>query len=137
MLMEKEDINQSTFDVSYDENVKQSIKSAAEAGKAAAVAALVSTALMVLTFLVTATRMYGPIPAVSILSVLIRVVVAGFLFYYLNKFATMARSGINGNDPATIGQGISGLGSYFKLAGTLLLIAVAAITLRALAGGLS
>jgi hypothetical protein len=135
--MENEVISQSTYDVSYDENVKQSIKSAAEAGKAAAVAALISTALVVVAFLVTINRYYGPVPGGTILGLLIRVVVAGFLFYYLNKFATLARMGINGNDPATIRQGISSLGSYFKLAGIILIIGVAALTLRLLGSGLS
>jgi hypothetical protein len=135
--MENEQIDQSTSDVSYDENVKQAIRSAADAGKAAAVAALVSTALFVLSFLIMATRIYGPVQGSSILGVLIRVAISGALFYYLNRFATQSRMGIDGSDPATIRQGISSLASYFRLAGALLLIAAAGITLMALGSGLS
>ncbi len=60
----------------------------------------------------------------NLVSVIITLLIAIFLFYFLNQFAKTTKAGIDGNNPQQISQGLGSLSSYFKIIGVLLIICI-------------
>jgi len=134
--MENQDTNQSLFDLRFDENVKQNLRSAAVWGGIAAIISISGSALGLINYFVQAGkpktyRFEGfqemrtqASSSNSIVSVIITLLIAIFLFYFLNQFSKTTKAGIDGNNSQQISQGLGSLSSYFKIIGVLLIICI-------------
>src|SRR5260221_6308597 len=134
--MENQDTNQSLFDLRFDENVKQNLRTAATWGGIAAIISIIGSALGLINYFVQAGkpksyRFEGfqemrvqTNNSNNLVSVIITLLIAIFLFYFLNQFAKTTKAGIDGNNPQQISQGLGSLSSYFKIIGVLLIICI-------------
>ena len=134
--MENQDTNQSLFDLRFDENVKQNLRTAATWGGIAAIISIIGSALGLINYFVQAgkpkTYRFEGFQEMrvqtnnsnNLVSVIITLLIAIFLFYFLNQFAKTTKAGIDGNNPQQISQGLGSLSSYFKIIGVLLIICI-------------
>ena len=145
--MENTNTEKSLFDLSYDENLKQSIKSAAGVAGVAAFLSLAGAVLGVIAYFIQRQKIariesaYGDLGvrqasmAGGIVSIVIGLAISLLLFAFLSKFARNVKSGINSNNNMMINEGLGGLSSYFKTAGIIIIIVIA-IMILAIAAGL-
>ena len=146
--MENQDTNQSLFDLRFDENVKQNLRAAATWGGIAAVISIIGSALGLINYFVQAgkpkTNRFEGFQEMrvqtnnsnNIVSVIITLLIAIFLFYFLNQFAKTTKAGIDGNNPQQVSQGLGSLSSYFKIIGVLLIICIVIFGLAILVIGM-
>jgi small-conductance mechanosensitive channel len=147
--MENQDTNQSLFDLRFDENVKQNLRAAATWGGIAAIISIIGSALGLINYFVQAGKpktyrsegfqemRVQANNSNNIVSVIITLFIAIFLFYFLNQFAKTTKAGIDGNNPQQISQGLGSLSSYFKIIGVLLIICIVIFGLAILVIGMS
>jgi len=140
----------SLFSMNFDDNTKQQMKSAATVGGIAAIISIAGSALGLVGYIIQRTR---PAPVIlegfgnttiprsdNLVSTFISLVVAVVLFYFLNRFSTFVKKGIDGNISEHVTEGLGALANYFKTIGVLLIIALGLFTLAivvvALAAGM-
>jgi small-conductance mechanosensitive channel len=147
--MEYQNTNQSLFDLNFNENLKTQLRGAAVWGGIAAILALASTVIgLVRAFMEknnppAAYRIEGFGDATmkaqntgNIFSAVISLIVSIVLFYFLNRFATQTKTGLNGNNPELISNGLGGLSSYFITIGVIVILCLV-LLLLAVVGGLA
>ena len=125
--MENSTSDKSLFDLSFDENVKQSLKGAATWGGLAAIVSLIGSILGLVNYFVEKGKesRYGgnSLEEMQIqqaantggfVSVVITLIIGIILFYFLNKFSRSAKAGVDTNDHYLINEGLGSLSTYFK-----------------------
>ncbi|HQV59249.1 MAG: hypothetical protein IPQ25_04640 [Chitinophagaceae bacterium] len=145
--MENSTSDKSLFDLSFDENVKQSLKGAATWGGLAAIVSLIGSILGLVNYFVEKGKesRYGgnSLEEMQIqqaantggfVSVVITLIIGIILFYFLNKFSRSAKAGIDTNDHYLINEGLGSLSTYFKFIGVLLIIILVLFALGILIG---
>ena len=145
--MENSNSDKSLFDLSFDENVKQSLKGAATWGGLAAIVSLIGSILGLVNYFVEKGKesRYGgnSLEEMQIqqaantggfVSVVITLIIGIILFYFLNKFSRSAKAGIDTNDHYLINEGLGSLSTYFKFIGVLLIIILVLFALGILIG---
>ena len=145
--MENSTSDKSLFDLSFDENVKQSLKGAATWGGLAAIVSLIGSILGLVNYFVEKGKesRYGgnSLEEMQIqqaantggfVSVVITLIIGIILFYFLNKFSRSAKAGIDTNDHYLINEGLGSLSTYFKFIGVLLIIILVFFALGILIG---
>ena len=145
--MENSTSDKSLFDLSFDENVKQSLKGAATWGGLAAIVSLIGSILGLVNYFVEKGKesRYGgnSLEEMQIqqaantggfVSVVITLIIGIILFYFLNKFSRSAKAGIDTNDHYMINEGLGSLSTYFKFIGVLLIIILVLFALGILIG---
>ena len=133
--MENSTSDKSLFDLSFDENVKQSLKGAATWGGIAAIVSLIGSVLGLVNYFVEKGKesRYGgnsleemqiqqAANTGGLVSVVITLIIGIILFYFLNKFSRSAKAGVDTNDHYLINEGLGSLSTYFKFIGVLLII---------------
>jgi Na+/H+ antiporter NhaC len=144
--MENQNTNQSLFDLSFNENLKSQLKGAAVWGGIAAITALASSVLnMVKAFMdknnpQAEYRIEGfgdarmtTDSSGNIVSVVISLIISILLFYFLNRFSSLTKNGLNGNNQDMVSNGLGSLASYFITIGVLIII-ILVIFLLVMAG---
>lgn len=138
--MEYQNSNQSLFDLNFNENLKTQLKGTAVW---AGIAAIISLAGSILSlagiFLikkdpsanyrvegfenatVTAESSTGALIAGGVISFTITLL----LFYFLNRFSSLTKNGLNGNNQDMVSNGLGGLASYFITIGVIVIIFLA------------
>jgi hypothetical protein len=148
--MENQDTNKSLFDINFDDNVKRDMRGAANWGGIAAILSLTGAILSVVAHFVVRNRIasqyegfgeyqYRSQRADTLLYVLIALIIYGFMFYFLNRFAKLTKTGLDGNNPQLITDGLNNLANYFKVIGVIIIIILTLFFLGiliGLAGGL-
>ena len=145
--MENSTSDKSLFDLSFDENVKQSLKGAATWGGIAAIVSLIGSVLGLVNYFVEKGKesRYGgnSLEEMQIqqaantggfVSVVITLIIGIILFYFLNKFSRSAKAGVDTNDHYLINEGLGSLSTYFKFIGVLLIIILVLFALGILIG---
>jgi len=145
--MENSTSDKSLFDLSFDENVKQSLKGAATWGGLAAIVSLIGSILGLVNYFVEKGKesRYGgnSLEEMQIqqaantggfVSVVITLIIGIILFYFLNKFSRSAKAGVDTNDHYLINEGLGSLSTYFKFIGVLLIIILVLFALGILIG---
>ena len=145
--MENSTSDKSLFDLSFDENVKQSLKGAATWGGLAAIVSLIGSILGLVNYFVEKGKesRYGgnSLEEMQIqqaantggfVSVVITLIIGIILFYFLNKFSRSAKAGVDTNDHYLINEGLGSLSTYFKFIGVLLIIIFVLFALGILIG---
>ncbi|MBK9380036.1 MAG: hypothetical protein IPN39_01730 [Chitinophagaceae bacterium] len=145
--MENSTSDKSLFDLSFDENVKQSLKGAATWGGLAAIVSLIGSILGLVNYFVEKGKesRYGgnsleemqiqqAANTGGLVSVVITLIIGIILFYFLNKFSRSAKAGIDTNDHYLINEGLGSLSTYFKFIGVLLIIILVLFALGILIG---
>ena len=143
--MENQDTNKSLFDISFDEQVKQSLKGAAVWGGMAAIVSIIGSILGVVNYFIQkgkassydgfeGYRVQRTAEASGLVTVFITLIIGIILFVFLNKFSRKAKAGIEQNDQYLISEGLGSLSTYFKFVGVLLIIGIVIIGLAVLAG---
>ncbi|MBK8139799.1 MAG: hypothetical protein IPK57_01430 [Chitinophagaceae bacterium] len=145
--MENSTSDKSLFDLSFDENVKQSLKGAATWGGIAAIVSLIGSVLGLVNYFVEKGKesRYGgnsleemqiqqAANTGGLVSVVITLIIGIILFYFLNKFSRSAKAGVDTNDHYLINEGLGSLSTYFKFIGVLLIIILVLFALGILIG---
>ncbi|MEI9944830.1 MAG: hypothetical protein WDN26_11480 [Chitinophagaceae bacterium] len=134
----------SLFDLHIDENAKQSLKGTAVTAGIAAILSLIVSIVGVIKFFVDKSRTgyenFGETgrvqSATNLFSVIISLVITILLFYFLNRFSTYTKNGINASNAQSLNEGLGGLANYFKTMGILLIIVIILAFLAILVIGL-
>jgi small-conductance mechanosensitive channel len=143
--MENQDTNKSLFDINFDDNVKQDLRGAANWGGIAAIFSITGAALSVVAHFVVRNRIasqyegfgeyqYQSQQADTLLYSIIALIIYGFMFYFLNRFARLTKTGLEGNNPQLITEGLNNLASYFKVIGVIIIICLSLFFLVVLIG---
>lgn len=126
--------NQSNlFALRINENTKTQLRGAAVVAGVAAIFSLVGTILnVVMSFMnkgktVTRSEGFGESRMAvesggNIISTIIGLGISILLFYFLNKFASQTKTGLNGNNPELVSSGLGGLSSYFITFGIIMIL---------------
>lgn len=137
--MEYQDTNSSLFNLSLTDNVKTQLKGAALWAGIAAILSLVTTIInIVVQFMgggasarykstegfneavVVQAEMAG-----NIVSAVITLAITGLFFYFLYRFASLTKAGLNNNDQEMVNNGLGSLSAYFITIGIIFIIALA------------
>ena len=147
--MENQNTNRSLFDLSFNENAKTQLRGAAVWAGIAAIFSLVSAALSFISAIMgrtstrteykfegfNQTRMSAE-KSENIVSVVISLIITFLLFYFLNRFSSQTRAGLNSNNQQLVNNGLGNLSSYFVTIGILVIICLALfLFVIALSGG--
>lgn len=136
--MENQNTNKSLFDLSFNENAKTQLRGAAGWAGIAAIFSLVSTALSFIRAIMgrsstrteykfegfSQTKM-GVEKSENMVSIVISLIVTFLLFYFLNRFSSQAKAGLNSNNQQLVNNGLGNLSSYFVTIGILVIICLA------------
>lgn len=126
----------SVFDIQMDEPVKNQLKSLATWAGLAAIVSLVKGILGVIEFFATQNRVSSPYSEYGGTELRQQSLVSGFLmlalslaitiilFFFLNKFSRLSKSGLTLNDPYLVTEGSRNLATYFKVVGILAIIMI-------------
>jgi small-conductance mechanosensitive channel len=136
--MENQYTDQGLFGLSYNENLKTQLRSAAYWAGFAAILSLIGGILGLINYFV---EKFKPVKRVTIegfdepliraqtsdtniVSVVISLVLSIVFFYLLNRFSKQAIDGINGNNEELISSGLGSLSSYFIIFGVIMIIVI-------------
>lgn len=128
----------SLFDMQYDEQLKQQMKSAASMAGISAILSLVGSVLSFINYFVMQSRIRSTFSAEgfggiqyrdtssggNLFSAVLSLVLAIFMFYFLSQYARLSKAGLEGGDTFQIGDGLAKLSTYFKIIGVVLIIAL-------------
>lgn len=132
--MENQNTNQSLFGLKINENTKIQIKSAAAL---AGIAAILSLASSILKAIAAFTNKASQVeyrfegfdqPATevertsNIAGAIFTLAISILLFYFLNRFSTKTKNGLNTSNQQMFNHGLGGLSSYFVTIGILIII---------------
>ncbi|HEY6505460.1 MAG TPA: hypothetical protein VIZ28_15910 [Chitinophagaceae bacterium] len=144
--MDNLNINQSHDGLNFSENLKTQLNGAAVWGGIAAITALISAVLsMVSAFMkkndpVTEYQLEGFGGATmkagdgdSIFSVVISLIFSVLFFYFLNRFSTLTKTGLSGNNQEMVSNGLGNLSTYFIIIGVIIIL-ILIIVLVVMAG---
>jgi hypothetical protein len=137
--MENQYTNTSLFDLSITDNVKTQLKGAASWAGIAAILSLASTIIsIILQFAgagsspkIRSTEGFNETTVAQvqigalIVSSLISLGLTGLLFYFLYRFASLTKKGLDNNDQEMVSNGLGGLSSYFITMGVLFILGMA------------
>jgi len=69
----------------------------------------------------------------NIAAAIITLIISALLFYFLNRFASQTKTGLNANNTEIVNSGFGGLSAYFVTMGIILIICLALFLLGMLA----
>ena len=140
-----ENTDKSLFDLSFDENVKQQLKGAANWAGIAAIVSLIGSILGVVNYFIQQGRldkysvggyegvqMRQSAAAGGLVSLAITLAIGVILFVFLNKFSKKAKLGVQEGDQLLINEGLGSLSSYFKIIGVIIIIVIVLVFLGVL-----
>lgn len=139
--MEYQDTNSLSAGLRIDDSVKHSLRGAATTAGIAALIFIINTGLGIVSFFVDATRpkeeavelegfegmgqmegMENLGMGMGIFFLLISVIISVVIFYFLNRFSTLTKTGLNNNNQVEVSNGLRYISSYFKLMGILFIL---------------
>jgi hypothetical protein len=145
--MYNQNTNQSLFTLGINENTKVQLKGAAVLAGIVAILSLAGSVLsLIQTFIVrnktTIEYKYEgfnqPTVAVqrtgNIAGGVIMLIISILLFYFLNRFSSQTKLGLNASNQQLVNNGLGGLSSYFVTVGILLIICLVLVLLAVVAG---
>ena len=131
--------NQSLFNLRINDNLRTQLRGTAVVAGIAAILALTSATLRVVISFMNKdkspleSRYENLDPTVrtvnssgmNIVSAVITIGIALILFYFLNRFASKTKTGLNVNNGEIVNNGLGGLSGYFVTWGVILIIILA------------
>ena len=135
--MDNQNTNQSLFALHISDNTKMQLKGAAVLAGIAAILSLVNQIISFVMVIMNKNKVpveyrtegFSPTTSAekagSIVGGVITLIIGILLFYFLNKFSTQTKAGLNGNNQEVVNNGLSGLSAYFVTLGILLIIGLA------------
>jgi hypothetical protein len=132
--MDNPDTNPSLFSLRISENTKMQLRGAAVVAGVAAIFALTSSVLkLVMAFMnkdkTTVSNIEGFTQSKmsvekggNIGGAIFSLIISILLFYFLNKFSSQVKTGLNGNNQQLINNGLGGLSGYFITVGIFVII---------------
>ena len=136
--MDTQHTNQSLFNLPINDNLRTSLKNTAAVTGIAAILSLISSLLKVVAAFVNKnqtaiesryegfTQTTASVERTSnIAGAVITLVVSILLFYFLNRFASQTKTGLNANNTQTVNSGFGALSGYFVTMGIILIICMA------------
>ena len=136
--MENTSGNESLFDLSFDNNVKSSLRELAVWAGLAAIVSLVNAVLGLISYFVQMSKINSIVGdmgtssrmmAGGLVTPLISLGIGIALFIFLNKFSRLSKSGVDNNDTYLINEGLGNLATYFKFVGILIIILLVIVLL--------
>lgn len=133
-----ENTNPSTslFDFNIDENLKQSLRGAANWAGIAAIVSFAGSIVALINYFMQRAKLqalyseYGSFGASSpamtggLVSAFISFAIGIVLFVFLLKFSRKSKMGVDSGESYLINEGLSGLSVYFKVIGIILIIVI-------------
>ena len=144
--MENTNTEKSLFDISFDENVKQNLRTAAGWGGIAAIVSIAGSILSVVNYFVqrgkissyrssyNGIRVQQTVNTSGFLSVALSLIIGIVLFVFLFKFSNKAKEGVATNDQYLINEGLGSLSVYFRFIGVLFILVIVLVALVIMAG---
>jgi hypothetical protein len=145
--MDYQNTNQSLFNLRINENLKSQLRSAAVVAGIAAILSLLVSILKVITAFINRGKTTIEYPyegynqttasvarTGNIASTIITLIISILLFYFLNKFSSQTKTGLNANNSQIVNSGFSGLSAYLVTIGILLIICLAFVLLAVVIG---
>jgi hypothetical protein len=145
--MDNQNTNQSLFALRVTENTKVQLRGAAVVAGVAAILSLINSILgLIHSFLdrnkTTIEYHYEGFNRTasagktnSIAGAIITLIISILLFYFLNKFSSQTKAGLDANNQQIVNNGLSGLSAYLVTIGILLIICLAFVVLAIAAVG--
>jgi hypothetical protein len=136
--MDTQYTNQSLFNLPINDNLRNSLKSTAAVVGIAAILSLSSSLLKVVAAFLNKNK--TPIEShyegfnqttasfergSNIAAAIITLIISILLFYFLNRFASQTKTGLNANNTQIVNSGFGGLSGYFVTLGIILIICLA------------
>jgi hypothetical protein len=145
--MDNQNTNQSLFTLRISENTKMQLKGAAVLAGVAAIFSLASSILNLIKAFMdrnkttleynfegfNQTRVSAERTG-SIVSTIITLAISILLFYFLNRFSSQTKAGLNANNQQLVNSGLGGLSAYFVTIGIILIICLAFLLLALMVG---
>ncbi len=143
--MENTNTDQSLFEISLDDNLKQQLRSTASIGGIAAIVSLAGSILGLVLYFVQRQKLssysYDSYSSYQVrqaantggfVSQAVSIIIAIVFFYLLNKFSRSVKTGLDTNDHYFIGEGLGSLAGYFRFMGVLIIIGITLVCLGVL-----
>jgi hypothetical protein len=144
--MDNLNTNQSLFNLRINENLKTQLRGAAVSAGIAAILGLSSSILKVIVSIINRNKTtieynyegfnrtnLSAERTGNIAGTIITLIISILLFYFLNKFSSQTKTGLNGNNQQLVNSGLSGLSAYMVTIGVIVIICLA-LMLIVLAG---
>jgi hypothetical protein len=144
-FMDNQNTNQQLFGLKINENSKTQLRGAAVVAGIAAILSLISSVLKAVGAFMNKSQVEYQFegfeqPSMSvqrtgnIAGAIITLIISILLFYFLNRFSTQTKNGINSSNQQLVNNGLGGLASYFVTIGVLLIIGLAFVLLAVVIG---
>jgi multisubunit Na+/H+ antiporter MnhB subunit len=147
--MENQDTNQPLFNLGLSESAKTSLRGAARVAGAAAILGLVTSIIRIVLSFTSRNKFESRYEGFSqhrvaaerspsIVSAIIVLAISILLFSFLNRFASLTKTGLNGNNAQVMNEGLGALANYFVTVGVLVILCLVlfAVVLAGLAAGM-
>lgn len=139
------DNNNSVFEISFDERLKNAMSNAASWAGIAAILSLANSIVSLVQVFFNLNKLRNAyneagyaVPRQSLmsgmLSPLIGLGIAVVLFIFLLRFSRSTKQGIVNSDNYQLSEGLGGLSTYFKIIGILIIIGLSFVVLAVLFG---
>ena len=136
--MDSQHTDQSLFNLSINDNLRSSLKSTATVAGIAAILSLANSILKVIVSFMNKNKTsleyryegFNQTPTSvertsNIGGAIVWLIISILLFYFLNRFASQTKTGLNANNPEIVNTGLGGLSGYMVTCGILLIIFLA------------
>jgi hypothetical protein len=147
--MENQDTNQPLFNLGLSETAKTSLRGAARVAGVAAILGLATSIIRVVLSFTERSKIEYRYEGLSqhrvaaergpgIVGAIIELALGILLFYFLNRFASLTKTGLNGNNTQLVNEGFGALANYFITIGVLVIIGLVlfAVVLAGVAAGM-
>jgi flagellar biosynthesis protein FlhB len=140
--MENQNTGSSLFELTINDNLKNSLSGAAVWAGIVGVLSFINSILGLVQYFMLKnktprfqqfegfeTQTYSSDTGTNLFSAILSLVVSGLIFYFLNKFKSQTKAGLNGNSPDLVSSGLQGLSAYFILMGIITILILAAMVI--------
>lgn len=133
--MDNQNTNSSLFELTVNENLKNSLRGAGVWAGIVGILTLINSILGFVQYFMLKNKApryqqfegfdagySSQSGSASIFSAIISLVISTLIFYFLNRFSSQTKNGVNGNNPDMVSSGFQGLSSYFILTGVIIIL---------------
>lgn len=145
--MENQYTDRPLFTLGINENAKSSLRGAATVAGVAAILSLVASIIRLISSFVERNKIeyryegftqqrVAVESSGNIGGAIFGLLISILLFYFLNRFASQTKTGLNGNNSQLVNEGLGGLANYFITIGVIVILCIVLVVV-VLAGAMA